>query len=122
MTHDLQPPCLLASVAGICFALTVNTDAAPEKSLLDFSTATNASAWQILNDDVMRGVSTSRFDVTNEVAVFRGEVSLENNGGFASVRLSPVQQNLAGHNVFVVVSVGFLISDKQAGSFRLEVA
>ena len=68
----------------------MNADAASEKTLFDFSTATNAPAWQVVNDDVMGGVSTSRFSVTNGVAVFRGEVSLENNGGFASVRSLPV--------------------------------
>ncbi len=179
--------CLLAAAAWICFALTVNADATPEKTLFDFSTATNATAWQIVNDDVMGGVSTSRFDVINGVAMFRGEVSLENNGGFASVRSSPVRENLAGLDAFVVrvrgdgrrykftvrtetgfdaplyqcafttksgewtehrlafkdfaptfrgrvltdvpaldparvVSLGFLISDKQAGPFKLEVA
>jgi monofunctional biosynthetic peptidoglycan transglycosylase len=44
-------------------------------------------ASQIVNDDVMGGESTSRFEVTNGVAVFSGRVSLANNGGFASVRL-----------------------------------
>jgi len=165
----------------------VNTDAPTEKTLFDFSTATNASAWQIVNDDVIGGVSTRRFDVMNDVAMFRGEVSLENNGGFASVRSSPARQNLAGLDPFVVrvrgdgrrykftvriesgfdapiyqcafktrrgeweehrlalkdfvptfrgrvltdvapldpakvVSVGFLVSDRQEGAFKLEVA
>jgi len=94
--------CLLAAAAWSCFAPPVNTDAPPEKALFDFSTATNATAWQIVNDDVMGGVSTSRFDVMNGVAVFRGEVSLQNNGGFASVRSSPARQNLAGLDAFVV--------------------
>ena len=39
-------------------------------------------------------MSTSQFEVTNGIAVFRGEVSLENNGGFASVRSAPVRENL----------------------------
>lgn len=73
----------------------------PGKTLFDFSCATNV-AWQIVNDDVMGGVSTSRFEVTNGLAMFGGEVSLENNGGFASVRSSPARQNLAGLDAFVV--------------------
>ena len=68
--------------------LTMNTHAA-EKTLFDFTTATNSTAWQIVNDDVMGGVSTSRFQVRTNGAVFSGVVSLENNGGFASVRSSP---------------------------------
>ena len=51
----------------------------------------------------MGGVSTSQFQViTNGGAVFSGVVSLENNGGFASVRSSPVRQNLSGLDAFVV--------------------
>ena len=166
--------------------LTMNTAVAAERTLFDFTTATNVQGWQVVNDDVMGGISTSRFEVTNGLAVFRGELSLENNGGFASARSSPVRQNLAGLNAFVVrvrgdgrrykftvrtgsgfdtpiyqcafttrrgewmehrlafkdfvptfrgraltdapaldpakvVSVGFLISDKQAGPFQLDV-
>ena len=80
----------------------MNTDAA-EKTLFDFTTATNSPAWQIVNDDVMGGISTSRFQIlTNDGAVFSGVVSLENNGGFVSVRSSPVRQDLAGCDAFVV--------------------
>jgi monofunctional biosynthetic peptidoglycan transglycosylase len=187
MTNCFQPASLLAAVAGICFHLTMNTDIASERTLFDFSTVTNATAWQIVNDDVMGGVSSSRFSVTNGVAVFRGELSLENDGGFASVRSLPSRHDLTGCNAFLirvrgdgcrykftvrtdrtfdspiyqasfptkpgewtelrlpmkdfvptfrgrvqsgeplldparVTSVGFLISDKQAGPFQLEVA
>lgn len=83
-------------LAWICFALIVNAGAAADKTLFDFSTATNTPGWQIVNDEVMDGVSTNGFSVTNGVAMFRGEVSLENNGGFASVCSSPARQNLAG--------------------------
>jgi monofunctional biosynthetic peptidoglycan transglycosylase len=186
MTHHFHPTCLLAAVAGICFHLTMNT-AVAEKTLFDFTTATNVPSWQVVNDDVMGGVSSSRFSVTNGVAVLRGELSLENNGGFASVRSLPSRHDLAGCDAFLirvrgdghrykftartervfdspiyqasfptkpgewaelrlpmkdfvptfrgrvlsgeppldpakVTSVGFLISDKQAGPFRLEVA
>jgi hypothetical protein len=67
--------------------LAVNAFSASDKTLFDFQSATNA-AWRVVNDNVMGGVSTSRFEATNGVALFRGDVSLENNGGFASVRSS----------------------------------
>ena len=35
-----------------CFAITMNADAASEKLLFDFQTATNSTAWQVVNDDV----------------------------------------------------------------------
>ncbi len=96
----------VAALVWTCLALTMNadaTDAASEKILFDFQVATNSPVWQILNDDVMGGVSTSQFQVlTNGGAVFSGAVSLENNGGFASVRSSPVRENLSGTDAFVL--------------------
>ena len=81
----------------------MNADAVSETILFDFQTATNSTAWQIVNDDVMGGVSTSQFQpLTNGGAVFSGVVSLENNGGFASVRSSPVRENLNGCDAFVL--------------------
>ena len=92
----------LTALAGACLALAMNADAASEKTIFDFQTATNSPAWQVVNDDVMGGVSTSQFQVLiNGGAVFSGVVSLENNGGFASVRSSPVRQNLNGTDAFV---------------------
>ncbi len=173
----------------LLLSLAMNTLAANlDKVLFDFSATTNTAAWQIVNDDVMGGVSRSRFGVnTNGIAMFQGEVSLENNGGFASVRSLPAVHDLAGCDSFLlrvrgdgrrykftartdrsfdsaiyqtsfttkkgeweehrlpvkelvpsfrgrilsgepplnpakVTSVGFLISDQQAGAFQLEIA
>jgi len=175
---------LIPTALALFFAM--NTHAATDKIVFDFQTSTNTAAWQIVNDDVMGGVSRSGIRLTNGVAVFRGDVSLENNGGFASVRSLPARHDLAGCNAFVIrvrgdgrsykftvriarsfdsaiyqlafktregeweehclpmkefvptfrgrvlsgepplapekiTSVGFLISDKQAGAFRLEI-
>lgn len=55
--------------------------------LFDFAqTPDAASRWRTLNDTVMGGVSESRFEATDDGAVFRGTVSLDRGGGFASVR------------------------------------
>jgi monofunctional biosynthetic peptidoglycan transglycosylase len=80
----------------------MNTHAAADKIVFDFQTATNTAAWQVVNDDVMGGVSASGFYLTNGVALFRGKVSLDNNGGFASVRSLPARHDLAGCDTFVV--------------------
>ena len=166
--------------------LTMNTHAA-DKIIFDFQTVTNPAAWQVVNDDVMGGVSTSGWRLTNGAAVFQGEVSLANNGGFTSVRSLPAPLDLAGGDTLIirvrgdgrrykftarmdrsfdsaiyqtvfttkkdaweehrlplkefvpsfrgrvligelpldparVVSVAFLIADKQSGPFRLEIA
>lgn len=61
--------------------------------LYNFSSAGALDGWFTVNDDVMGGRSTCSF-VLNEQgnAIFSGQVSLENNGGFSSVhyRFSPV--------------------------------
>ena len=91
------------ALAWAFLAITMNADAASEKVLFDFLGGTNSPVWQIVNDDVMGGVSTSQFQVlTNGGAIFSGVVSLENNGGFASVRSSAVRENLSGTDAFVL--------------------
>jgi len=43
--------------------------------------------WRIINDGVMGGISNSDIQILPEgVGKFKGNVSLENNGGFASTR------------------------------------
>lgn len=54
---------------------------------LDFLALNDPGVWVPVNDGVMGGVSRSRLTRDAEgIARFEGEVSLENNGGFASVR------------------------------------
>lgn len=55
--------------------------------LFDFTKPDDAQAWQPVNDGVMGGVSDGRFRITDQGTMeFFGTLSLENNGGFASVR------------------------------------
>lgn len=61
-----------------------------DKLLFDFRRTDTAGTWSAIDDRVMGGVSRSqlRHDSAGH-AVFEGEVSLDNNGGFASVRSAP---------------------------------
>ncbi|MGC1309411.1 MAG: CIA30 family protein [Phormidesmis sp.] len=53
--------------------------------------------WRSVDDTVMGGVSQSTFSVTPEgIGVFSGELSLENNGGFTSVRRAADDVDFAG--------------------------
>ncbi|PWJ40188.1 CIA30 family protein [Sediminitomix flava] len=55
----------------------------------------NENKWYTINDDVMGGISDSQFYVNDEkIGIFKGEVSLENNGGFASCRMDLNSQSL----------------------------
>ena len=42
--------------------------------------------WHTINDTVMGGMSSSEMLLTDEGLRFQGRISLENNGGFSSVR------------------------------------
>ena len=58
-----------------------------EKSVFEFKRQEDGQQWQPLNDTVMGGISGSRLTITDGgTALFTGRVSLENYGGFASVR------------------------------------
>lgn len=59
--------------------------------LLDSEIMNSNSKWRIVNDGVMGGLSSSNARVTDEgKIIFNGNLSLENNGGFASLR-SPIK-------------------------------
>ena len=59
--------------------------------------------WSIVNDDVMGGISTSYLSVSDEkTLIFYGNLSLENNGGFASSRLRLSRKILAGVKSFSI--------------------
>ena len=72
------------------------------KTVFDFESSPNAGSWQIVNDDVMGGISRSSFTQTPGAALFHGELSLENNGGFASVRSAPMAHQLSGTKALVL--------------------
>ena len=65
--------------------------------LFDFSDPAIVDDWAPIDDRVMGGISRSRLrhDPAGH-AVFEGTVSLERNGGFASVRSSPAARGLPG--------------------------
>jgi len=65
------------------------------KTLFRFDSVENAGKWGIINDSVMGGISESGLALLEEDALlFAGNVSLENNGGFASMRSAPTEFGL----------------------------
>jgi NADH dehydrogenase [ubiquinone] 1 alpha subcomplex assembly factor 1 len=64
------------------------------KTIVNFGA--KSEPWRNVDDSVMGGVSSSRMRVEDNAAVFEGELSLENNGGFASVRSDLLEQDLEG--------------------------
>ncbi|MFM7242972.1 MAG: CIA30 family protein [Planctomycetaceae bacterium] len=77
------------------------------RSLLDFAGPGAAQQWQAVNDGVMGGVSDGRFKITEDkTMVFFGTLSLENNGGFASVRTRPTALDIEAGDTLVVRAKG----------------
>jgi len=75
----------------------------PQAGLIfDFSqpSSTLNQVWGALDDVVMGGISASSFQMQSDAALFTGNVSTENSGGFASVRTRNFDPplNLTGHS------------------------
>lgn len=71
-----------------------------EKIVFDFSPG--GEPWPNLDDPVMGGLSRSAMSLGGGTAVFEGVVSLENNGGFASLRSRPAEHDLEGFDGLVL--------------------
>lgn len=55
--------------------------------IFDFNKNSDIQDWIVVDDAVMGGESSSTFKLNDEgIGVFEGNISLDNNGGFSSVR------------------------------------
>ncbi len=91
------------------------------KEIYTFTTQTKVNEWRIMNDGVMGGISNSSLTLTDTGhGQFSGHVSLENNGGFASIQLNKIvelTQYPAAEKKFIVLRVK---GDGKAYEFRLK--
>jgi NADH dehydrogenase [ubiquinone] 1 alpha subcomplex assembly factor 1 len=70
-----------------------------EHPLFTFTETDASDAWTTVHDTVMGGVSTGQVRISDEqTMIFAGAVSLENNGGFASVRGECPTSDLAAYD------------------------
>jgi monofunctional biosynthetic peptidoglycan transglycosylase len=91
-------------LAGFVALFLVTTAMAEDNSqlLFDFIEADAAKDWQPVNDGVMGGVSEGKFKITGTKTMeFFGTLSLENNGGFASVRTKTKKLGLSPGDTIV---------------------
>lgn len=73
--------------SGILFVLLLFYLNMNAQVLFDSQSNANPSNWYIVDDVVMGGRSKGQFEITEEGHTkFYGKVSLENNGGFSSIR------------------------------------
>ena len=67
------------------------------KVIASFEKPSSTGEWFSVNDGVMGGISEGSFRRTRRKSLlFTGNISLENNGGFASIRSKPRDLNLEG--------------------------
>lgn len=62
-----------------------------DTSFFEFKSEEEINLWRIVNDGVMGGLSKGniQWDESPNTMIWSGNVSLENNGGFASIRTAP---------------------------------
>ena len=71
--------------------------------IVSFVEPINAFEWMVVNDNVMGGVSRSRVSINPDgYMLFKGNVSLEYGGGFASVRSSYENWEIGNFDGFVI--------------------
>jgi NADH dehydrogenase [ubiquinone] 1 alpha subcomplex assembly factor 1 len=65
--------------------------------IFDFNKKSDLQDWIIVNDVVMGGRSSSTFKLDEDgLGVFEGNISLENNGGFSSLRYRFLKRTIKG--------------------------
>jgi monofunctional biosynthetic peptidoglycan transglycosylase len=90
--------------AAMLFVMvTASVATAQDRTLFSFDTPDSAKPWQPVNDGVMGGRSDGRLRINDDKKMeFFGTLSLENNGGFASVRARGQDLKLNKDDVIVI--------------------
>jgi len=86
-------------------------------SIFEFNKKADISNWNIVDDVVMGGRSSGNFYLDNEGhGVFEGKVSLENNGGFSSLRYEFDKMSTKGFSKVIIKVKG----DGKSYQFRVK--
>ncbi len=83
---------------------------------IDFGQTKDGEEWVIVNDGVMGGKSESEAQIMDNSIFFKGNISLKNNGGFASLRNQGPELNISS---FTHVKIRFKANTKRQFSFRM---
>lgn len=86
-------------------------------TIFSFSKNVDASNWKIVDDVVMGGKSNGTFTINNDgFGEFKGKISLQNNGGFSSVRYTTKSLKLNKYSKITIKLKG----DSKAYQFRIK--
>ena len=76
------------------------------QNVVKFNSSKKIKNWSIVNDDVMGGISTSKFYYDGKQAIFEGNISLKNNGGFASIKNNIKKISISANNKINLILKG----------------
>ena len=86
-------------------------------SIFEFNKKADISNWSVVDDVVMGGRSSGNFYLNNEGhGIFEGQVSLENNGGFSSVRYDFEKMSTKDFSKVIIKVKG----DRKSYQFRVK--
>ena len=72
-------------------------------TIVDFKTDTSMDNWFVVNDGVMGGLSQGSFEFNTEgYATFKGTISLDNYGGFSSIRYRSKQMDISNYSKIAI--------------------
>lgn len=74
--------------------------------IFDFNNKESVSGWFSINDGVMGGISEGKISHGTDGMIFHGNVSFENNGGFASVRSKDFKIDLSNFSGLLIEAEG----------------
>jgi hypothetical protein len=97
----------IATAVGVLILIGQPVWSASEDNMLfHFTDPSHFTAWNINNDTVMGGISQSQIKLNEQQALlFSGQVSLANNGGFASTESSFIHQ-IADASLLTITAKG----------------
>ena len=104
---SLFKTCACLGTFALAALFTHSTLSAAEKNVASFETDESLKYWTSVNDGVMGGISKGGFKRSEQgTLLFTGNLSLENNGGFASIRMKSSALGLSGMSALVVKARG----------------
>ncbi|MBT3173500.1 MAG: hypothetical protein HN336_01540 [Lentimicrobiaceae bacterium] len=86
----------------ILILIAIVTQTISTNYVIDFGKSKQGNKWLVVNDGVMGGLSNSTANISNNYMNFEGTISLQNNGGFASVRSFKSNINLSDFTIMKV--------------------
>ena len=108
ISKNIQQRCFALILTALCVGSATAALAALQPppttavTLFDFSGTADEPAWNAVNDGVMGGVSRGGAKLIDGSLHFRGVLSLENNGGFSSIRSGGPTRDLSAAKAIVL--------------------